>query len=102
MSEEKFDVEGFEKLKAAFNEYEAEQKERFKNFSVGLLKSSKVPQEANVPGAGWVKFVLLTHNELSDLEVYKDDLPNPCLIKDNATASPSRFRGPPTTSFSTL
>jgi len=40
MSEEKFDAEGFEKLKAAFNEYEAEQKERFKNFSVGLLKSS--------------------------------------------------------------
>ena len=38
--EEKFDSEGFEKLKAAFNEYEAEQKERFKNFSVGLLKSS--------------------------------------------------------------
>ena len=67
-------VEGFEKLKAAFNEYEAEQKERFKNFSVGLLKSSKVPQEANVPGAGWVKFVLLTHNELSDLaKFYKDD-----------------------------
>ncbi|MGA3058883.1 MAG: hypothetical protein ABSD92_00785 [Candidatus Bathyarchaeia archaeon] len=26
MSEEKFDNEGFEKLKAAFNEYEAEQK----------------------------------------------------------------------------
>ena len=44
MSEEKFDVEGFEKLKAAFNEYEAEQRERFKNFSAGLLKSSKVPQ----------------------------------------------------------
>ena len=36
--EEKFDVDGFEKLKAAFNEYEAEQKERFKNFSVGPLK----------------------------------------------------------------
>jgi len=33
MSEEKFDAEGFEKLKAAFNEYEAEQKERFKNFA---------------------------------------------------------------------
>ena len=65
--EEKFDTEGFEKLKAAFNEYEAEQRERFKNFSVGLLKNSKVPQEANVPGAGWVKFVLLTHSELSDL-----------------------------------
>jgi len=47
MSEEKFDAEGFEKLKAAFNEYEAEQRERFKNFSVGLLKNSKVPQEAN-------------------------------------------------------
>jgi len=74
MSEEKFDSEGFEKLKAAFNEYEAEQKERFKNFSVTLLKNSKVPQEANVPGAGWVKFVLLTHNELSDLaKFYKDD-----------------------------
>jgi len=64
MSEEKFDSEGFEKLKAAFNEYEAEQKERFKNFSVGLLKSSKVPQEANVTGAGWVKFVLLTHTRM--------------------------------------
>jgi len=74
MSEEKFDLEGFEKLKAAFDEYEAEQKERFKNFNVGLLKNSKVPQEANVPGAGWVKFVLLTHNELSDLaKFYKDD-----------------------------
>ena len=70
----KFDVEGFEKLKAAFDEYEAKQKERFKNFSVGLLKSSKVPQEANVPGTGWVKFELLTHNELSDLaKFYKDD-----------------------------
>ena len=45
MSEEKFDSEGFEKLKAAFNEYEAEQRERFKNFSVGLLKNSKIPQE---------------------------------------------------------
>ena len=74
MSEEKFDSEGFEKLKAAFNEYEAEQKERFKNFSVGLLKSSKVPQEANVPGAGWVKFVLLSHEELSELaKRFKDD-----------------------------
>ena len=38
------------------------------------VKSSRVPQEANVPGAGWVKFVLLTHNELSDLaKFYKDD-----------------------------
>ena len=52
MSEEKFDAEGFEKLKAAFNEYEAEQRERFKNFSVSLLKNSQVPQEANVFGAG--------------------------------------------------
>ena len=41
MSEEKFDSEGFEKLKAAFNEYEAEQKERFKNFSVGRLRVVK-------------------------------------------------------------
>ena len=46
MSEEKFDAEGFEKLKAAFNEYEAEQKERFKNFNVDLLKISNVPQRA--------------------------------------------------------
>ena len=72
--EEKFDVEGFQKLKAAFDEYEAEQKERFKNFSVALLKKSKVPQEANVSGAGWVKFVLLSHEELSELgKKYKDD-----------------------------
>jgi hypothetical protein len=72
--EEKFDSEGFEKLKVAFNEFDAEQKERFKNFSVGLLKNSKVPQEANVPGAGWVKFVLLSHEELSELgKKYKDD-----------------------------
>ncbi len=72
--EEKFDVEGFQKLKTAFDEFEAEQKERFRNFSVGLLKSSKVPQEANVPGAGWVKFVLLSHEELSDLgNRYKDN-----------------------------
>jgi hypothetical protein len=42
--EEKFDAEGFEKLKAEFDKYEAEQKVRFKNFSVGLLTSSKVPQ----------------------------------------------------------
>ncbi len=34
MSEEKFDSEGFEKLKAAFDEYEAEQKEGSKNFLV--------------------------------------------------------------------
>ncbi len=74
MSDEKFDVEGFQKLKAAFDEYEAEQKERFKNFSVGLLKNSKVPQEANVSGAGWVKFVLLSHEELSELgKKHKDD-----------------------------
>jgi len=74
VSEEKFDSEGFEKLKAAFDEYESEQKERFKNFSVGLLKSSKVPQEANVPGAGWVKFVLLSHEEISELaKRFKDD-----------------------------
>ena len=45
MSEERFDGEGFEKLKAAFNEYEAEQKERFKNFSVGLLKSSSAQSQ---------------------------------------------------------
>ncbi len=38
MSEEKFDVEGFEKFKAAFDEYEAEQKELFKNFSVACSK----------------------------------------------------------------
>ena len=42
MSEEKFDVEGFKKLIATFNEYEAEQKERFKYLVVGLLKSIKV------------------------------------------------------------
>jgi hypothetical protein len=72
--EEKFDAEGFEKLKAAFNEYEVEQKERFRNFSVSLLKNSKVPQEANVPGAGWVKYVLLSHEELSELgRKFKDD-----------------------------
>jgi hypothetical protein len=83
------------RIKALFDEYEAEQKERFKNFSVGLLMRSKIPQEANVTGAGWVKFVLLTHNELSDLEVYKDDLPDSCLIKDNAASFLSRFRGLP-------
>ena len=42
ISEEKFDTECFEKLKAVFNEYEAEQKERFKNFSRGLSNSSKL------------------------------------------------------------
>ena len=74
MSEEKFDLEGFQKLKAAFDEYETEQKERFKNFSVSLLKNSKIPQETNVPGAGWVKFVLLSHEELSELgRRFKDD-----------------------------
>ena len=74
MIEEKFDQVGFEKLKAAFSEYEAEQKEKFKNFSVSLLKNSKTPQEANVPGAGWVKFVLLSHEELSELGAkYKDN-----------------------------
>jgi hypothetical protein len=74
VKEEKFDAEGFEKLKAAFNEYEAEQKERFKNFSVGLLKNTKVPQEANIAGIGWVKFMLLSHEELSDLaKFYKAD-----------------------------
>ena len=52
VKEEKLDAEGIEKLKAAFDEYEAEQKERFKNFSIDLLKNSKVPQEANVPSAG--------------------------------------------------
>ena len=50
MSEEKFDSEGFEKLKAAFNEYEAEQKERFKNFSVGLLKNSSVEPLSDLIG----------------------------------------------------
>jgi hypothetical protein len=74
LPEEEFDVKGFEKLRAAFEEYEAEQKERFKNFSVGLLKDSKVPQCANVPGLGWVNFVLLTYEELTELgKRYKDD-----------------------------
>ena len=72
--EEKFDFEGFEKLKKAFSEYEEEQKERFKNFSIGLLKNAKVQQSTNVPGAGWVNFVLLSHEELSELgKKYKED-----------------------------
>ncbi|MGA2524024.1 MAG: hypothetical protein ABSF65_07730 [Candidatus Bathyarchaeia archaeon] len=41
MSEEKFDVEGFEKLKAAFSEYEAEQKERFKNLAQACLRVAR-------------------------------------------------------------
>ena len=40
MSEEKFDVEDSGKLKSAFEALKEEQKERFKNFSVGLLKNS--------------------------------------------------------------
>jgi hypothetical protein len=71
---EEFDAKGFEKLKAAFEEYQAEQKERFKNFNVTMLRNSKVPQCANVPGLGWVNFVILTHDELSELgKRYKDD-----------------------------
>jgi|SRR5208283_926577 len=74
MPDEKFDSEGYLKLKAAFDEYEQEQKDRFRNFSVSQLKNPKIPQETNVPGAGWVKFVLLSYDDLSDLGTrFKDN-----------------------------
>ena len=66
VKQEKFVVEGFEKVEAAFKEYAAEQKERFKNFSDNGEKSviaNDISREAQTVATSAFSALLLVRFE---------------------------------------
>ena len=76
MSEEKFDQEGFDRLKKQYEDYQVKLREKMGKFSIdNVLKSAKEIRSVFVEGLGEVKFVLLTEVELTEIaKKYPDDI----------------------------
>jgi hypothetical protein len=75
MSEEKFDQEGFERIKHQYEEYEGKLRERLGKFSINeILKQAKELRSCFIEGLGEVRYVLLTEADISELaKKYPDD-----------------------------
>ena len=75
MSEEKFDQEGFERIKHQYEEYEGKLRERLGKFSINeVLKQAKELRSCFIEGLGEVRYFLLTEADISDLaKKYPDD-----------------------------
>ncbi len=75
MSEEKFDQEGFERLKHQYEEYEAKLRERLSKFSINeVLRQAKELRSAFIEDLGEVRFVLLTETDISEMaKKYPED-----------------------------
>lgn len=74
-SEEKFDVEGFNRLKKQFEEYEAKMRERLGKFNINeILRQAKDLRSVFVEGLGEVRYVLLTEKDISEIaKQYPED-----------------------------
>jgi len=74
-SDEKFDQEGFERLKKQMDEYEAKMRERLGKFNINeVLRQSKDLRRVFVEGLGEVHYVLLSEADISEIaKKYPDD-----------------------------
>ena len=67
-SEEKFDQEGFERLKQSYLEYEARLRERLGKFNINeILRQAKDLRSVFVEGLGEVRYVLLSEADISEV-----------------------------------
>jgi hypothetical protein len=73
--EEKFDQEGFERLKKQMEEYEAKMRERLGKFNINeVLRQAKDFRSVFVEGLGEVRYVLLSEADISEIaKKYPDD-----------------------------
>jgi hypothetical protein len=73
--EEKFDQEGFERLKKQMEEYEVKMRERLGKFSINdVLRQAKDLRSVFVEGLGEVRYVLLSEADISEIaKKYPDD-----------------------------
>jgi hypothetical protein len=74
-SEEKFDQEGFERLKQSYLEYEARLRERLGKFNINeILRQAKDLRSVFFEGLGEVRYVLLSEADISEVaKKYPDD-----------------------------
>jgi hypothetical protein len=92
-SEEKFDQEGFERLKKQMEEYEAKMRERLGKFNINeVLRQAKDFRSIFVEGLGEVRYVLLNEADISEIaKKYPDDARErnlQALFRSLATADP--------------
>ena len=76
MSEEKFDQEGFDRLKKQYEEYESRLRERLGKFNINeILRQAKDLRSIFVEGLGEVRYVLLSEADISELAKKHPDDP---------------------------
>ena len=93
MSEEKFDQEGFERLKKQYEDYVARMRERLGKFNINeVLRQAKDLRSVFVDGLGEVRYVLLSEADISEIaKKYPDDARErnlQALFKSLAAADP--------------
>ena len=66
--EEKFDQEGFDRIRQAYEEYEAKMRESLGKFNINeILRQAKDLRSIFVEGLGEVRYVLLSEADISEL-----------------------------------
>jgi hypothetical protein len=93
LSEEKFDQEGFERLKKQYEDYVARMRERLGKFNINeVLRQAKDLRSVFVDGLGEVRYVLLSEADISEIaKKYPDDARErnlQALFKSLAAADP--------------
>jgi hypothetical protein len=75
LSEEKFDQEGFERIKRQYEESEAKMRERLGKFNINeVLRQAKDLRSVFVEGLGEVRYVLLSEADISEIaKKYPED-----------------------------
>jgi len=75
-SEEKFDQEGFDRLKKQMEDYEARIRERLGKFNINeVLRQAKDLRSVFIEGLGEVRYVLLSEADISEIaKKYPDDV----------------------------
>ena len=74
-NEEKFDLEGFNRLKGQMEQYEATMRERLGKFDINeILRHAKDLRNCFIEGLGEVKYVILSEAEIAEIgKKYPDD-----------------------------
>jgi len=74
-SEEKFDQEGFERIKRQMEEYEAKMRERLGKFNINeVLRQAKDLRCIFIDGLGEIRYVILSEADISEVaKKYPDD-----------------------------
>jgi hypothetical protein len=68
LTEEKFDREGFERLKKQYEEYEGKLRERLGKFDINeILRQAKDLRSVFVEGLGEIRYVILSEADISDI-----------------------------------